>query len=421
MGDPSPTDELEAFEAASSLGRGSMLGAYELLMPIAAGGMGQVWAARVMESEELVAVKTILPVLASDPEVRKMFRDEASIASQIDHPAVCRILEVGDEGLVPFMVLEWVDGDSLRTALRVGEGKAVVAAPPRVVAAIVREVCRGLHAAHELAGADGEPLHAVHRDVSPQNILLSATGDVKVTDFGLVKALGREHVTQGSRPKGKLGFMAPEQLMGEPLDRRADIFAAGCVLYEASTGVHPFGTDGEAQMIAKMLVGNVPPPREVAPDLPEALERIILRCLEKHADERYADANELGEALDTFLEETGGPASKDEIAAFVNERLGEPMAERRERIEVARTRADREAQGLDTPVVVRRRSIPPRIDTPAEVQVSTIRAHVPHAPHGAARVAVLAIAVVVALGLLALGARAGKGDAPRPPVPAAQP
>lgn len=410
MGSASATSDLDAFEAASSLGRGSVLGDYELLMPVAAGGMGQVWAARVRERSplEVVAVKTILPVLMSDAEVQKMFLDEARIASLIDDPRVCRIRELGEEGHVLFMVMEWVEGDSLRAALRGPDGKGIAPASPRIVAGIVREVCRGLHVAHELVDEHGTPLDTVHRDVSPQNILLSVAGEVKVTDFGLVKALGRLQITRASRPKGKVGFMAPEQLMGENVDRRADIFSAGCVMYEAATGQHPFPGDGEPQVIAKMLLGELPAPREIDPDLPEELETIILKALAQSPDARFSTAEELGEALDRFLEHSGGPVSASEIAAFLRERRGERIDELQATIVRAAERADREAMGLEEPSFPRRISrhsgITP-LDTPSAVHLSPLPAHGrPPTPSGA-RIAVAGVAVATALALLALGSR----------------
>jgi eukaryotic-like serine/threonine-protein kinase len=410
MGSASATSDLDAFEAASSLGRGSLLGGYELLMPVAAGGMGQVWAARVRDSEalEIVAVKTILPVLMSDAEVQKMFLDEARIASLVDDPRVCRIRELGEEGHVLFMVLEWVEGDSLRATLRGPEGNGIAPASPRIVAGIVREVCRGLHVAHELVDEDGTPLGTVHRDVSPQNILLSVAGEVKVTDFGLVKALGRLQITRASRPKGKVGFMAPEQLMGENVDRRADIFSAGCVMYEAATGKHPFPGDGEPQVIAKMLLGELPAPREIDPDLPEELEQIILKALAQSPDARFSTAEELGAALDLFLEYTGGPVSAREIADFVRGRRGEAIDERQRAIVRASERAEREALGLEEPPALPRRvsrhsGIAP-LDTPSAVHLSPLPRREP-APRGA-RLAVAGVAVATALALLALGSRA---------------
>jgi eukaryotic-like serine/threonine-protein kinase len=264
---------VESYEAATRLVRGVRLGRYELLLPIAAGGMGQVWAARFVGSHgfsKLVAIKTILPLLVADAEVEKMFLDEARVAAMVHHPNVCQTLELGDESKTLYMVMEWVDGASFRELVRT-ESRGINPVPPPIAARIVADVCAGLHAAHDLVDDDGNHLEVVHRDVSPQNVLLSGDGAVKVTDFGLVRALGRLHVTRASRPKGKVGYMAPEQLSGGTIDRRADIFSAGCVLYEATTGQPPFPGDGEPQVIARMLIGEYELPSTLEPDFPQEL------------------------------------------------------------------------------------------------------------------------------------------------------
>ena len=225
--------------ATESLARGTRLGRYELLIPLASGGMARVWAAQLHGQRgftKLVAIKTILPHLASDPEFERMLSDEARITSGTRHPNVVEIYELGEESGVVYIAMEWVYGDALSNILRVG-GKTT-ALDPRIAARIVADAAAGLHAAHNLADDAGIALEVVHRDVSPQNLLVSLDGNVKVTDFGVAKAIGASHEpTAAGQLKGKIAYMAPEQATGIAVNRRSDVFALGCVLYEATTGV----------------------------------------------------------------------------------------------------------------------------------------------------------------------------------------
>ena len=346
-------DAVNHYEAATRLVRGTRLGRYELLLPIAAGGMGQVWAARLVGSHgfsKLVAIKTILPMLVSDPEVEKMFYDEARVAALVHHPNVCQTLELAEDNKTLYMVMEWVDGASFRELVRTSTGGTNPVDPP-IGARIMADVCAGLHAAHDLLDEDGKPLEVVHRDVSPQNVLLSIDGAVKVTDFGLVRALGRLHITRASRPKGKVGFMAPEQLSGGTIDRRADIFSAGCVLYESTTGRPPFPGDGEPQIIARMLMGEYELPSVHVPGYPAELEAIIVRALEQEPSKRFESADAMHTALEKYLEKH--PMSAKRLGAFVNERCKEIIAARRDAIRGAAQKSDNNVEATDpgrTPV-----------------------------------------------------------------------
>lgn len=222
-----PSDELtDEPSDFGSLRPGTRLGRYELLVPIARGGMARVWAARQHGQrgfQKLVAIKTILPHLAEEPEFERMFLDEARIASGVHHPNVCEIYELGEDKRTLYLAMEWVNGDSLSRVLR-ASGKTE-AFDARVVARIVADACAGVHAAHELADDDGQPLGVVHRDMSPHNVLLTADGVTKVCDFGVAKALGQLHEqTSAGQLKGKISYMSPEQVTGAPIDRRSDVF-----------------------------------------------------------------------------------------------------------------------------------------------------------------------------------------------------
>ena len=210
---------------------------YELLRPVARGGMAVVWLARVkgkLGFEKLVAVKTILPHLAKDESFRTMFLDEARIASRIRHPNVASMEDLGEDDGTLYMVLEWIHGDSLARLFDSAK-KANRPVPLDVLLRILADACAGLHSAHELTDFDGTPLSVVHRDVSPHNLFVTYAGGVKVVDFGIAKALSSSSETRTGVLKGKIGYMAPEQSRGEHVDRRADIFSMGMILWACPT------------------------------------------------------------------------------------------------------------------------------------------------------------------------------------------
>jgi serine/threonine protein kinase len=311
------------------------LGAYEILLPVARGGMACVWAARQHGARgfsRLVALKTVLPELA-DPEFESMFLDEARVAARIHHPNVCEIFELVEHGGVLALSMEWVDGETLQTIMKAGEQQPI---DVRVAAYIVAQVACGLHAAHELRDENGTPMQLVHRDVSPQNILISRSGHVKVADFGVAKALGgaREE-TEAGTVRGKLGYMSPEQADGSPLDRRSDIFSLGVVLYLLTVGAHPFRRRRESkeQQLLRLLVGQFELPSAVVPGYPPELEAILLGALSYERERRYATADELRCRLQGWLAESGPLLTEHHIASVVGERAGKSIQERAERIQ----------------------------------------------------------------------------------------
>jgi serine/threonine-protein kinase len=291
--------------------------------------MGRVWVALDTASPglRLVALKT---ALASDggagADFWSMLSDEASLASRIDHPNVCATFELGHEQGVHFLVMDWSDGASLRDLLDASAGKRL---GPELAALVCSRVAAGLHAAHELTDEQGHALGVVHRDVSPQNILLSMRGHVRLADFGVAKARGQQHrPTETGEVKGKLSYMAPEQITSKFIDRRADVFALGCVLYEATLGVRPFhGSDAMATMY-KILEAPLTPPRSVDPDFPEELERILLKALAKAPDARYQTAEDLGAALVEFLSATRRSFTDKHVAELLSLALGPKLRER---------------------------------------------------------------------------------------------
>jgi serine/threonine protein kinase len=351
MADVMPSDELiDEPSDYGSIQPGTRLGRYELLVPIARGGMARVWAARLNGQrgfQKLVAIKTILPHLADEPEFERMFLDEARIASGVHHPNVCEIYELGEEKRTLYLAMEWVNGDSLARVLR-ATGKTE-ALDPRVVARVVADACAGLHAAHELTDDDGRALGVVHRDLSPHNILLTADGTAKVADFGVAKALGQLHeATSAGQLKGKIAYMAPEQVTGSPVDRRSDVFSLGCVLYEATTGQRPFRGDGDHQVMHAVLKGEVAPPSSIIRGYPQELERIVLRALAAQPILRYPTAERMRFALEELLAR-GQLVTQSNVAQVVRARIGAQIDKRKERIRQASTAGDGDGVWSEAP------------------------------------------------------------------------
>jgi len=241
-----------------SLEPGTVLDRYELLCTVARGGMAHVWLGRFKGKhgfEKLVAVKTILPEHALDARFRNMFLDEARIASGIEHPHVAKILDLGEWRECLYLVMEYVDGDSL-SRLRRSIEKRGHKLPLPIALRVLADVCAGLHAAHELRGEDGALLGVVHRDVSPQNVLIPTNGVSKLIDFGVAKArhrLGEE--TSAGFAKGKSRYMSPEQALAKPVDRRADLFAVGAMAYEMFAGAAPYDGPNDMARLHALITG----------------------------------------------------------------------------------------------------------------------------------------------------------------------
>jgi eukaryotic-like serine/threonine-protein kinase len=312
----------------TELGPASKIGRYQLVAPIGAGGMGRVWVAldTAAPTLRLVAIKTTLAGGATSKDFWALLSDEASLASRINHPNVCATYELGEEAGAHFLVMEWSDGASLRDVLDASPGKSI---SYELAAFIGSSVAAGLHAAHELTDDAGHPLGVVHRDVSPQNVLVSMRGQVRLADFGVAKARGQQHrATETGEVKGKLSYMAPEQVTSKAIDRRADVFALGCVLYEACLGARPFhGADALATMY-KILEEPLTPPRALDPAFPEALEAVLLKALAKDADARYATADELRAALVDYLSSTRRYFGDKHVAELLGGALGADLRER---------------------------------------------------------------------------------------------
>ena len=351
MADVLPSDELvEEPSDYGSMQPGTRLGRYELLVPIARGGMARVWAARMNGQrgfQKLVALKTILPHLAEEPEFERMFLDEARIASGVHHPNVCEIYELGEEQRTLYLAMEWVSGDSLARVLRAsGKTEAI---DPRVIARVIADACAGLHAAHELTDEDGRALGVVHRDLSPHNILLTADGTAKVADFGVAKALGQLHeATSAGQLKGKIAYMAPEQVTGAGIDRRSDVFSLGCVLYEATTGPASVPRRRRSPGDARGAQGRGRSADVAAPRLSAGARAHRHARASPQPILRYPTAERMRFALEEFLAR-GQLVTQSNVAQVVRARIGESIDRRKERIRQASTAGDREGGWSEPP------------------------------------------------------------------------
>ncbi|MBI3200835.1 MAG: serine/threonine protein kinase [Myxococcales bacterium] len=328
------------------VGAGHTLGRYELLIPIASGGMAMVWAARLKGSrgfQKIVAVKTMLPKLSEDPQFERMFLDEASLASQVRHPHVVEIMDLGEQDGVLFLVMEWIEGTPLSTLIKAARQSGGIPLP--IAVRIAMQACAGLHAAHELRDGAGELVGLVHRDVSPQNLLVTYDGVTKVVDFGVAKASGAGGFnTQGGQIKGKLAYMAPEQIHGETIDRRVDVFALGIVLYAMTTGKHPFRKESDAATLYRICSPEpAMSPRKVVPGYPLPLERVVMQALAKDPAHRFKSANELLVALDRALPASMRASSDQPVADFVKKLAGGAREEQKVRLAAALDRADKKA------------------------------------------------------------------------------
>jgi eukaryotic-like serine/threonine-protein kinase len=283
------------------------LGKYRLIARLGTGGMAEVFLAvaqGAMNVNRLVVVKRLRDQQADDESSRTMFLNEARLAARLAHPNVIQTFEAGTEGGSYFLAMEYVDGQPLSRVLTALK-RAHRRMDPKLAARICADALQGLHYAHDLTDFDGSALQIVHRDVSPQNIMLTYDGVVKIVDFGIAKAAGTSQTEHGVF-KGKVAFMAPEQLLGGAVDRRVDVFAAGIVLWEAVTGQHLMAADTPAKTLYNLMNKVIPRASEICPDVPSALDDILARALERDADRRYASAREMRDALEGFIASSGG-------------------------------------------------------------------------------------------------------------------
>ena len=272
---------------------------YELLGELASGGMATVYLARMrrmMGFSRLVAIKCMHPQFAKDPSFVSMFMDEARLTARLRHPNIVPTLDiVAEEGQL-LLVMEYVEGASLATLLRQARA-AGVKIPTAIACAIVHDMLLGLHEAHQAKDDDGLPLSIIHRDVSPQNVLVGIDGLSRVLDFGVARARQNTHRSNDNEIKGKIPYMPPEQLFGEALDHRVDVYAAGVTLWEALCCERLFDGPSETALVRQISELPIRKPSTCLPDLPEAIDRLVMKALERDAKDRFESALEMAEAI----------------------------------------------------------------------------------------------------------------------------
>jgi serine/threonine-protein kinase len=304
------------------MGLPEQLGRYELVELLGVGGMAEIFKARCTGPggfQRTVVVKRILPANTADPAFVRMFVSEAKILGLLHHPNVIQAYDFGESGGTLFLVLEYVDGPSLADTVSVLK-EAGRLMPIAVACQIAHDVCRALDHVHTLRDADGAPLNVVHRDVTPSNVLLTATGTAKLLDFGVAKYRASQARSQVGTIKGKPAYLAPETLDRREIDHRADIFSLGIVLHEMLT--HQALFEGENHQITfyRVLNMEIPPPSRARPEVPPELDAIVMRALERDPVRRYTTAQEMARDLDTLLAAQGSRA--EEAIAFMQELAG---------------------------------------------------------------------------------------------------
>jgi len=323
-----------------------VVGRYALYEEIAAGGMATVHFGRLLGPvgfSRTVAIKRLHPQFAKDPEFVSMFLDEARLAARIRHPNVVPTLDVVATQGELFLVMDYVQGESLSRLIRASRERQQ-RIPVRYVATIITGALHGLHAAHEAKNERGEPLRIVHRDISPQNVLVGSDGVSRVLDFGVAKAAGRMQTTREGQLKGKLAYMAPEQIGGE-VTRQTDVYAAAIVLWEALTAQRLFTGDNEGQILSKVLSGEHMPPSALAPELPPELDAVVLKGLAKQPAHRWATAREFAIALERCC----GIASTTEVGEWVESMAHGALTKRAEKIaEIESSSANIQPQEMTT-------------------------------------------------------------------------
>jgi serine/threonine-protein kinase len=322
---------------------GQSLGRYELLLPLGTGGMAQVWAGRLRGTrgfQKIVAIKTILTDNIDHARIEQMFLEEATIASQIHHPNVVSTIELGEhEGLL-YLVMDWVHGEPLSAILQAAAQSGGL--PLSVAVNLISQVARGLHSAHDLRDEAGELLGVVHRDISAQNVLVAYDGTAKLVDFGIAKVTARASaLTQEGEVKGKFAYMAPEQVSGQPIDRRADIFGMGVLLYVATTGQHPFRGENPAATV-RNICSKEPPtaPSQLVAGYPRQLEAVVMKALAKSPDQRFPTARDLVDALDAVATEALEGSFESQVSDYLAKLCGSRPRDRLNELRQAQVLAD---------------------------------------------------------------------------------
>jgi serine/threonine-protein kinase len=281
--------------------------------------------------QRFVAIKRLHPHLAKDNEFTQMFLDEARLAARLHHPNVVPILEIGESVDGYYLVMEYIEGDTLARILA-RSAQAGRALPPKVAIRACLDALLGLHTAHELCDDDGKPLFIVHRDVSPQNILVGVDGTSRIADFGVARATSRLSTTRTGQLKGKLAYMAPEQARGKEVDRRADVFAMGIVTWEALGQKRLFKGEGEADTLNRVLYEPIPKLRAANPTVPAELEAVVMKALDRDPDQRWATAADFADALEKAARTVGVLGTSRDVQQHLDAVLGTDISQQRDAV-----------------------------------------------------------------------------------------
>jgi serine/threonine protein kinase len=322
-------------------------GKYTLIRHLATGGMAELYLAiqrSISGFEKLIVIKKILPRFSADEEFIKMFLDEARIAATLNHPNIVQIYDVGSVGKDYFIAMEYIHGEDLRNIVGGMRKKQLKFFPMEHALAIIIGVCKGLSYAHYHRGMSGEPLNIVHRDISPQNILVTFSGEVKIVDFGIARAAARDSVVDGQQGegalRGKFPYMSPEQIKGLPLDQRSDIFSTGVILFELTTGKRLFKGKNEFETLRKIVDLEYPKPSEFLTDYPHELEEVVMIALQKDRDLRYPDALAMQQDLEEFIRNRRLKVSTIELGKFMEDLFREKIKQEKEALKEGKKLAD---------------------------------------------------------------------------------
>jgi serine/threonine protein kinase len=401
-------------------------GHYAIYDQIASGGMATVHLGRVMgpvSFARTVAIKRLHPHLAREPEVVAMFLDEARMAARVRHPNVVQTLDIVTTHGSPFLVMEYVQGESLAGLLATlrANGQRISAS---IASSIVVGMLQGLHAAHEATGDRGEPLGLVHRDVSPQNVIVGLDGVARLLDFGVAKAAGRLQTTREGQIKGKLAYMAPEILRGGKVTRAADVYSAAVVFWETLTGERLFASDNEGNVIERVLFAEIVPPSVRVTDVPEALDPIVLRALARDPAQRYATAREMVRAIETAV----SVARTSDIGAWVQDMARDALSGRARMVAkiesgLADPECDRPDVSAELLVSDETPGSGPIASRVTSAGADAARSRLRKVVGGIATIAGAVVALTVVLGLQSPGARTSNvtASAPAPERAAPQP
>ncbi len=399
-------DRTRRFDESSVMPPLAHAGRYELLVQTARGGMGALWAARLHLAcgfERRFAVKTMLPKLAHDPILRRMWLDEARLTAGITHPNVVEVLDAGEDDGVLFIVMEWIEGTSLHALAR-GARRCGETIPLGVALRTVVDACRGLHAAHEHRATNGRRLDIVHRDVSPENLMVTVHGVTKVIDFGIARSRDSVDLRPGE-VVGKPLFMSPERARAEVVDCRADVWSLGVVLYKVLTGGYPYPGQCDTEILLQLTTRKAaaPLPRSV----PRPIRQVIERALSLDVEQRYPSALALAEDLEAAAAALGVTCGHQDVAAYVERVAGERIAEQRDAIRATAEDGAVVSTRIWIDEIVEEPSPPPLLRTmppilgPADVIDAETVVSVPRGPRWVGRFCAAVLAGAAAAGAAA--------------------